>query len=629
MIGLINLRVVLVNLLENHTTALHVDKIFYTLFVFSLPIYIRFVHTFLKITGRQWLEISFLVFSAIISITTQTDKFITGLHVYPFGRIEIAGPAYHIFILGSALTALYCMYVLIHALGRTNNSHQKNRIKYILGGMGLSAILLLSHYLPVSGISIYPLSSLSFVPALILSVGVFKYDLLDIGTVIRQGTIYLVLTGSLAGFYILVIYVFHVLFVQTGHGTSIAPPLLFAALIVLIFDPLRKRIQSFIDHFIFKGKYDYQKVLKEVSRKMTSLLDLDDISRYLLPSISDAMQIETAHLFIRYDDSGVFIDFTAAGITAMPLKADHALVRQLQSTMTPLNNLMFQKFPLPERNSIEEMADRLKVVLFIPMLSKNELIGFIAIGEKKSGELFVNEDLELLTTIANQTAVAVENAKNYREIESLNRDLETRIKQRTEDLARAVEEKDRARDRLIRSESLAAIGQLVAGTAHEINNPISSASSLIQTCLESMSTMKRQEDQEIIEDLRFSVKELQRTKGIIDSLLSLSRQNENYTEPVDIHSVIDDAFRVLYNQYKYLDIKIVKNYSQNLPAIQGNFAGAGTTLHQYHQKCNSVLKQRQGNNYSRHLIRSRIGNCEGLIERSGSRNSSQNHEGYF
>jgi two-component system NtrC family sensor kinase len=141
----------------------------------------------------------------------------------------------------------------------------------------------------------------------------------------------------------------------------------------------------------------------------------------------------------------------------------------------------------------------------------------------------------------------------------------------------ALLEKERTQEQLIQSESLAAIGQLVAGIAHELNNPLASASSLVQTNVEMIEEQqdKSELDQEILQDLTYSLKEINKAKEIVRSVLDLSRQTQTYQEDVDLNAVIDDTLRVLYNQYKCMDIVIEKKYDPALPTIKGNFSNLG------------------------------------------------------
>ena len=145
---------------------------------------------------------------------------------------------------------------------------------------------------------------------------------------------------------------------------------------------------------------------------------------------------------------------------------------------------------------------------------------------------------------------------------------------------KALLEKERTQEQLIQSESLAAIGQLAAGIAHELNNPLASASSLIQTDLELIQEQEemREIDKSLMEDLTYARKELNKTKSIVKSILDLSRQTQTYQEEVNMNAVIDDALQVLYNQYKSLDVQIDKKYDPELPKINGNFSNLGQVL---------------------------------------------------
>ena len=144
----------------------------------------------------------------------------------------------------------------------------------------------------------------------------------------------------------------------------------------------------------------------------------------------------------------------------------------------------------------------------------------------------------------------------------------------------ALLEKEMTQGRLIQSESLASIGQLVAGIAHELNNPLASASSFIQTDIELINEQqdKRKIDQEVLQDLTYSLKELNKTKDIVKSILDLSRQTQTFEESVNMNDVIEDALRVLYNSYKHLQVTIEKNFDPSIPNIEGNFSNLGQVL---------------------------------------------------
>ena len=597
--AVVNIDVALVSVIPDKTLALKIDRLIYLFFVFFIPVYIKFVHSFLGISRRKWLEYLAFSISLIFLFFTQTGLFITGFNEYSFGTIAKAGPVYHIFSFIAISTVIYCILTLFFNMKKAGNNQQKNRIKYTLFGMGLSSILISLNYLPVSGFNVYPVGNFSFIPAIVLAFGVLKYDLLDIGAVIRKGTIYFSLTGILTILYILVIYIFNSLFMHSKYGSPVILSLVFALMIALLFNPIKTKVQDFIDNFFFRGKYDYRKTLKEISGKMTSLLRFDEITGLLTGSISEALQVSNVGFLIYDSKKECFQSYSRRSEPLDDTGKNHPMAAFLEKNRKPLSKTVIDKSPVSEkeRRSIINALDSIEASLVIPMIFRKKLTGMITLGEKKSGELFVREDMELLSTIADQSAIAIENARNYEKIEKMNIDLERKVEERTAALKQALEEKDKTQKQLIQSESLAAIGQLVAGAAHELNNPLSSTSSLIQISIESMSEWKEkgETENEIIDDLEFSLKELKRARDIVKSLLGLSRQTQTYVEPVNINVVMDDALRVLYNQYKYLDVKIEKDYDEDLPEIEGNFANLGQVFINIIKNAIQALPEGKGN----------------------------------
>ncbi|NLN59619.1 MAG: hypothetical protein GX147_02700 [Deltaproteobacteria bacterium] len=586
--ALFNGNFVLVSLLDSPRIALLVYRLVYCPFVFTLPLYIRFTHAFLGINTRRVVErIAFSV-SAVFIAFLPFDLFFNGFYEHGFGRVARGGPVFLLFAVAAIVSVLYCLATLVYSGKRAVDNQKKNRIKYVTGGLGFGALLLSFNVFPVMGFQVYPFGHFNFVPAIILAFGVLKYDLLDMGVLIRRGTTYFILTGVLVVIYLALLYFMSYFLMVSGYRNSMLA-LILAITIVVLVDPLKGRIKKWLDHVFFMGRYDYREILKETSRRLNRMRKTTEVRDLLLDSILHHIRLRSIYLLMKEGSSGE-IRFFEKGDLRLPSHPEKnpenvrrlfSCLERMSATAAMSRTSLERVLPdHPDKKGTMALMHALGVVAVVPLVAKEGLMGAILLGEKFSGELFVHEDLEVLMTMANQAVTAFENALFFERLEVLNQNLESRVAERTAALREALAEKERTEAQLIRSESLAAIGQLVAGTAHELNNPLSSASSLIQSTLESvMIPYESKANREVmIEDLTFSLKELRRAGHIVRSLLDLSRQTDNYRERVRIHDVIDDALRVLQNICKSFPVYIEKRYAEFLPEMDGNFSALGQVM---------------------------------------------------
>jgi two-component system, NtrC family, sensor kinase len=392
--SLISIDVALVSLINDERLALQVDRLVYLVFIFSLPIYIQFVHSFLNIRNRKGLEYIAYACCTALLFFTQSDLFITGFNKYFFGKIAKAGPVFHLFSLAGSLTVVYCSYTLFIYLKRAQDGYERNRIKYILGGIGVSTVLVLLNALPVSGVSIYPMGNFVFLPAIFLAFGVLKYDLLDIDTVLRRCVLYFLLTGILSLFYFFLIYVLNLWFMNSGWYNPYGLPFVLSLFMVLLFNPLKNKVQHIVDRLLFRGKYDYHKTLREISEKMASLLKMEEIVELLSSSIGSALQITHINIFLSGDGNrGSTIysgeENTEKTFVAEQLTASHPFIRFLERSKKPLSREMVEGLPIStgEEQNIHKIFDLLGASMAIPMISRDHLTGILIIGGKKTGEV--------------------------------------------------------------------------------------------------------------------------------------------------------------------------------------------------------------------------------------------------
>lgn len=588
--ALLSLEKALASVVTDPDLVLKSSRLDHMFVVFFLPLYLHFTHTFLGLVGRRSLIGFAYAFSGCLSAFSQSAYYIVGVNHYAFGFYPRGG--FLIFVFGAASTAntLYCLYLLFCGLRRERDPDRKNKTKYIILGLGGAALMAHLNFFPLMGIGVYPLGNLAFIPLLVLGFAVLKHDLLDIGLALQKGLIYSLLTGLLTGAYALAIILFEHVFKGMGQRWSVLFSIFFFVIIVFVFEPMKTRIQGIIDGLLFRGKYDYQKTLGALSDAMAAMLNLDEILDSALGTLTDTMYLNWTYVMLK-DDGGAQLKIrshkgNAPLFHGMAIGASGPLIFELGVRKKEGTRRNISEWALESKDpaGLRQDFDRLGGTVVLPMIFKGEVDGLLVLGNKKSGDVFTSQDLQLLRTLASQCAISVENAKAYQLIENLNVNLESMVEKRTRELKKALDEKERAQDLLIRSESLAAVGALVAGVAHELNNPLASVYSLVQSSLETMEDegfwrgcvpAGGEPKKELVDDLKFSLKELRRAKDIVASLLGISRQTQEYSEPVQLNDVARDALKVLYNQYKNTGIEVTEHYEPDLPEVKGNFANLG------------------------------------------------------
>ena len=573
--------------LKSETTALRISRIDHAFIVYLFPLYIHFFHTYLNVTNRRWLIKGAYILAFFLMCLTPTPLYIQSMHRYHYGFYAKGGTVYPLFGLLSFLATVYALALLVHAVAKESNRFRKTGLKFVIAGFGGIGILNVFNILPNLGVPIYPPGNFSFIPLTVFYIGLFSHDLLDTGILIRKGLIYFILTALLAGVYILITSVLGRLFDELiSRSGVIYLQVFYFILVATLFGPLNNGIRNWIDRTFYREKYDDRRTLRTVSRIITTFRDLDEICNRLVDTMMGAMKLKNCAVYLPVPGSNGFREQARRGDTppvptGILRKGRSALLSAFFSQPRPLlkSRLLRETGPEFQRVMISEM-DALSAAAVLPLLSRGSLSGLIVVGEMQKGGLFSKEDADILETLANQVSLALENAHSYQAVQEVNENLERTVAKRTAALVKALEEKEKTQELLVRSESLAAIGQLVAGTAHELNNPIGSASSLIQTALEDLSFVEKQllPDEDLVEDLQFARRELDRAKEIVRSLLSLSRQTQTYTEAVDLNAVILDALRILQNKYKRCGFTVKKALSPGLPEIQGNFANLGQVV---------------------------------------------------
>ncbi|HOG46688.1 MAG TPA: GAF domain-containing protein [Anaerolineae bacterium] len=341
----------------------------------------------------------------IIGVHLDTD---TGLLVPEYGPLFILIAVSNIGFIGFGLASL------VRGYRQAATDMERNRLRYLL--IAIVIILLGTSANMVPALVGYPIDVIAnILSASIFAYAILRYQLLDMALVVRRGLAYTILTAAIAVFYLLSIFVFERLLQTAVGGWAFAIAIGIAMLAALLVRPWRERVQAGVDRLLFRDKYDAARMLRELSRRTTAVIDLETLGGMLLSEICRTMHLERAVLFLREESSGEFFVATQQGLeekSTLRLRNDHPVVQWLRLSEQPLHGRELDM--LPQFRSLwheeKEALGRLGVQLFVPLAVKGSLVGILAVSARLQGGSLSSDDETTLATLANQTAVAVENA---------------------------------------------------------------------------------------------------------------------------------------------------------------------------------------------------------------------------
>ena len=308
------------------------------------------------------------------------------------------------------------LYTLVQGYRRAPSDLEHNRLRYLVLATGISILGGLANVVPL--LRGFPVDvAANIICALLLSYAILRYQLLDITFVVRRGLAYWVLTIGIAATYFLSVLLFERLARAMATPAVYLVPIVVAMIAALLMRPWRERVQAWIDRLLFREQYDSRRMVQELSRQTAAILDLEVLGDMLLSRLCATMRLSGAALFLKEAGSEDYFVAARRGIdeavASMRLSRDHPIVLWLQRSERSLRaqDLDMQ----PQFRSLwgreKEWLKQLGAELFIPLLVKDALVGILAVGRKLTGEAFSQDDNLALSTLANQTAVAVENAR--------------------------------------------------------------------------------------------------------------------------------------------------------------------------------------------------------------------------
>lgn len=540
------------------TDIVHINFLHHIAYTGVISLHLGFYHfPILYLKKDKWyksLYVVYLLGSIFIILLFFTDYFLSGVYKYTWGYYPKAAILHPLYI-GFSIFIYTTVFVLTYIKLTRNHltKLESKRTKYLLLGILICCFAAID-YLPNYGISIYPIGFIFVFTFIgITTYAILRHQLLDITVVIKKTFSYtLILLLLILPCFIVVILT------ERFLPQSLYYPIMGCLFILvgLIYPKLRIHTEQTLENILFRKLFDYKKTLANLSKKMANLQNIDELLSNTTETIAKAIDTSYLAFYLLNNENHQY-----------ELKSFYGKYKKRDNKIDQGSNLIQYMESTDEiissdnvniNNTIQKELKEIDAYICIPIKFEHKLKAFMVIAEKESVGGYLQEELGILSTMANQLAVAIENSLKYKEITELNLNLEKKVEEKTKELKEA-------QLQLLHNEKLASLGQLAAGVAHEIRNPAVAVSNCFEVLGKRIAKIKDNKItfNEAYPDLDKFIKQgetsLKRIQNIVRSLLGFSCKNNEGLNHVDIHQGIDDTLIMLEYQIKN-GIQIHKEY---------------------------------------------------------------------
>jgi len=394
-------------------------KLFATGAAFIVPALLNMLLT-IKPKKSGLLKI-FLVFSFLFAFSSfyyWNKSFLLKTNVFQWESvINVNIFSYYLFFLN---VSLFLPLGIVIASIKKNEMRQSEiaikQSRFIILGIGSIAVCLLMNFAVDFGMSF------NFIGALLILLSfsaiayvIVKLRCLEFDRIIYKLLLTVLFVGPLIGLHL---FISKLLFSVVGFLLATSCSLLVIILIILL-SPYKKFIRMFLEKIVYKGKYDYQNVLAELSQGLTVIIEVDQLCDYLIDVIVQTINAKKIAFFQEDSDGEGYIIKASEGIGSeiqenMRISADSQILQRLQGLSGMLiKSEMNQSENLGAVEKIFEPVSRIDAEIIISLRLRNRLIGFITLGAKSSGEIYNQGDIDVLEIFALEASKALEHARVY------------------------------------------------------------------------------------------------------------------------------------------------------------------------------------------------------------------------
>jgi signal transduction histidine kinase len=525
--------------------------------VIAIPaLYYHFVLIFLDATvlHRRSLLLAYMTSLGFTVINLSgAGVFMRGASLTYWGWAPATGPLYVPFFVYFNALLLYGIAQLLRSYRTIDSSFRRNRARLVLLGSFISLLgggvdflrFILVRFYPEAD-QIYPIgipANMFF--ALMLGTSIVRYRLFDVNVVVKKAAVYGVAGAILTALLALVTIALEK-YLDLESAVWVAVPL--GVLMTMLLSPLGQRLEVRIERLMFSRRQGCYETLLALSKRMSAILNFDELVDTLVQGLVRGIPLTHCVLMTRDEPTQTFAPYrkeTALDtpLRVSPLPTDSPIVRWLT---TEEGVLVKEEAKLNPKlagyfEATEAELEEITASLIVPLKIENKLVAILLVGEKLSGEIFDQQELEVLSLLANQAAISLENARLYEDLGSTNA-------------------------RLVQASRLKS--QFLASMSHELRTPLNSIIGFSKVLLNRLDGELNEKQETYVRSVYNSSTHL---LALINSILDISRIEAGKLDvrhdEFDLHELVDECVESSTPLARGKPIKIETDVPVELPRV--------------------------------------------------------------
>jgi len=410
------------------------------------------------------------------------------------------------------------------------------RLTYVVVGAAVAILLGALDLLPRLDVP-YRLEGLGFIAITLymffLSQALLRHRLLDLHEFLGK-----IVVVTALGLVLAAIYGGLVSWVGDRPGLFYFNTLVASFVILSLFEPIREKVESWVVTTLFRERYELVRQLERLRDRIATVIDPAELGRVVLDGLTETRRVTHTSLwlvsesrpgysllasrgpepvpFLEPGTARALLRVAGRGQKAVLLENIDRRIAELLASLAPVpagDGARDARAATPSAGELERLTDAraamatMKAGICMPLAAGDRVAGFLACWDERVQEAFASDEIAALIEVAERCAVVIENSKLYQQMK----------------------ERDR----------LAALGEMAAGLAHEIRNPLAAIKGATQYLAPRRLPGDDREFLEII------VEEVNRLNGVVSQFLEYSRPPKSSLAPGDLNDVLQRTFRLL------------------------------------------------------------------------------------